>query len=958
MQMSYELKKSTTQVLDAFRKGQGAFISEIQLQAQTLLQLYDSQRKAQGFLGIPLGAAFQGAGALQSPEDAWRHQEPISTNALLNTELRILIIESYILESLSFATMMERREAVEHAHARTFNWIYKDAQAEGVSWSSFVSWLRHGNGIYWINGKYGSGKSTLMRHLFENKTTLQELRVWAGQRPVELYGFFFWISGDDDQKSLVGLFKSLLFEILQRHRDLMPVVMASVWDTWSARAQIAIDNKLPLDSSFLPPGPDPFTGAELEAMLERVLLSLEETTKLCFLIDGLDEYGGDYADIVGLFKRCAASANIKLCLSSRPLEVFELSFEGLPTLKLQDLTHNDLGYYVRDHLSSQPRMQHLPGTDTSDVSVIIHEAVTKSEGVFLWIKLATRLLVDDVSHGRRIADLGRKVHSLPNDLEDLFAFMLAQKDYIHASRILQIFQRSWQQAPPKTTLLRLSWADEEERYVQEAPMERITTEEVAFRCQAMDQLLQSVCAGLLEAKDGQYSSIAPDGKVTFLHRTVSDWVAQQEVWDTLCAQTANTGFSASRALLQSCILHLKSMDVTPSRPFDMGVIHDALEHAKAAEAELGSGFPVLLDQLDHAAAYQWRMGDYSAAYGGNYDDDDESDGSDDTITAGSDRSASPTGTPTELTPYLETYRDSIAEDLGLVFGSMDLADAPGRAGASSGFHSNSTMNAVSASYMAHQEVRYGGRTRDAPRSTGRSRRRVAHPVYHWTFGLEIPELRSIKRPTNFLDVAQVSGLVHYVAAKESAAAIQDQDVGYHMLMRAVAPPTGGSHSAIDPERVEALLSGGTNPNFAYEALTPWEAALAAGASRLVLIKSREGSAGQTQISSIHRQECESWLLAFHIFLEFNADPYAVAKVQDLPDRPVVSLCTILDNYVPACLEETSISLMELLTIKRNELEERNGYNGASVGSIGIPTNGTSIPAAEWPMSWIPIRKRN
>jgi hypothetical protein len=60
--------------------------------------------------------------------------------------------------------------------------------------------------------------------------------------------------------------------------------------------------------------------------------------KLCLFIDGLDEYDGRYSDIIDLCHEFAALPNLKLCLSSRPLLIFENAFSGSPSLQLQDLT--------------------------------------------------------------------------------------------------------------------------------------------------------------------------------------------------------------------------------------------------------------------------------------------------------------------------------------------------------------------------------------------------------------------------------------------------------------------------------------------------------------------------------------------------------------------------------------------------------------------------------------------
>jgi len=58
------------------------------------------------------------------------------------------------------------------------------------------------------------------------------------------------------------------------------------------------------------------------------------------------------------------SSRIKICLSSRPWEVFEKAFEtSVPNLKLQDLTFQDMYRYVDDYLQSNERLRRMLSQD-------------------------------------------------------------------------------------------------------------------------------------------------------------------------------------------------------------------------------------------------------------------------------------------------------------------------------------------------------------------------------------------------------------------------------------------------------------------------------------------------------------------------------------------------------------------------------------------------------------------
>ena len=66
-----------------------------------------------------------------------------------------------VLSSLSFPSMYARQEAIHDVYPDTYQWIYDSTNEALRPWSNFVEWLKAGNEIYWINGKAGSGKSTV-----------------------------------------------------------------------------------------------------------------------------------------------------------------------------------------------------------------------------------------------------------------------------------------------------------------------------------------------------------------------------------------------------------------------------------------------------------------------------------------------------------------------------------------------------------------------------------------------------------------------------------------------------------------------------------------------------------------------------------------------------------------------------------------------------------------------------
>lgn len=117
-------------------------------------------------------------------------------------------VQLSILQSLYFDTMESRHDTIKEEDKRTFEWIFRDTSEDVASlpWSNFVEWLRSGSGIYWLNGKAGSGKSTLMKFIVDHPQTKTHLAECSREAPVEAPRFFFWNSGNPEQQSQEGLF--------------------------------------------------------------------------------------------------------------------------------------------------------------------------------------------------------------------------------------------------------------------------------------------------------------------------------------------------------------------------------------------------------------------------------------------------------------------------------------------------------------------------------------------------------------------------------------------------------------------------------------------------------------------------------------------------------------------------------------------------------------------------------
>lgn len=122
-----------------------------------------------------------------------------------------------ILSSLRAPERDRRLEQINQQLGETFNWAYDDSSV-GLS-----EWLQKGTGIFWINGKPASGKSTLMKYLHQDPRTHELLRAggWQSRARLTTASFFFHYRGTNMQKSFEGLLRSLVSQILEQESTLL-----------------------------------------------------------------------------------------------------------------------------------------------------------------------------------------------------------------------------------------------------------------------------------------------------------------------------------------------------------------------------------------------------------------------------------------------------------------------------------------------------------------------------------------------------------------------------------------------------------------------------------------------------------------------------------------------------------------------------------------------------------------
>ncbi|GAB7326361.1 hypothetical protein MBLNU13_g10396t2 [Cladosporium sp. NU13] len=298
---------------------------------------------------------------------------------------------------LVFAEIDDRREQVHQAHQETFKWIFDDGNKTG-----FAEWLSSGDGIFWINGKPASGKSTLIKFITEDKRLEELLALWTRSSPMVLASFYFWVAGSPLQRSLVGLYRTLLHQMLKKEEHMCRVAFPD----WQRKFKET----------------EPTLGM-LTAAVNKILTSGELSNNFFFIIDGLDEYDRDSigkTQLAKLMLDLTHSPRVKVLLSSRPETPFKIAFLQCPTLRLEELTKPDVSAYVNKRLWSNTAVKDISSVDTDSIRNIASFILNNAQGVFLWVALTLSIALDGISNHEDLAVVRDRVTHLPPELDDIF----------------------------------------------------------------------------------------------------------------------------------------------------------------------------------------------------------------------------------------------------------------------------------------------------------------------------------------------------------------------------------------------------------------------------------------------------------------------------------------------------------------------------------------------------------
>jgi ankyrin repeat protein len=414
---------------------------------------------------------------------------------------------------------------------------------------SYVTWFEGPRGLLWIKGKPGSGKSTIIKY------AIQQQKHQPHSSKQVLASFFFDAKGVPIQKTALGLYRSLLHQILSQDPELL-IEHTSIFTERCV--------------NFGQYGPKwEWHVAELKGFLSTYLEQGSTRYPIRIYIDALDEAGVDTAmELINDFVQLISDLpNLYICFSCRNFPNLALD-EGL-TIRMEDENYSDIENYVHHELQREFSDDHRIDNFTE---VIVDEAA----GVFQWVIIVIRTVSQLHRNGRSDASILQKLQEIPTDLHELYDQVLASidpEDRLLAARLMQwIAFAEWPislQESRYALIIDVDCSYSSTGACRQSPDFVSTDEELKKR-------IGSLSGGLAEVKREHQLET-----VQFIHQSVHDYLLENGLrfLDGSLGNdvTGEVNFRLSRA----CIHYLRMTDV---------LSHDVGEFDTLYQYDIGYGW--------------------------------------------------------------------------------------------------------------------------------------------------------------------------------------------------------------------------------------------------------------------------------------------------------------------------------------------------------------------------------
>lgn len=323
------------------------------------------------------------------------------------------------MNSLRFPGLRGRQNLVAPPTGTTCQWL--------ETHQVYEAWLQRSsvdacNGLLWITGKPGSGKSTIMKSALE--------KCKSAQHPNKIIvSFFFDVKGPELTRSTVGFLRSVTYQIISQNAQLEALFIDLFLED-ALHGSAGTGQCPPL---FHHTEPDiSWTKEQLQSFLYRVFRQ-KQTSNVSFVmfVDALDECdshdGSEVAYLLRSLTKTAYTSGtiLDICISSRYFG--SITVGDCARINMEQCNRQDIEQCVLEMFATADM-----AVDSSNPwGQLCSRIVDKSSGVFLWAKLVVEALRREREAGTSSDTLESRLKEVPGRLEEVFRDLL--REYSTAS---------------------------------------------------------------------------------------------------------------------------------------------------------------------------------------------------------------------------------------------------------------------------------------------------------------------------------------------------------------------------------------------------------------------------------------------------------------------------------------------------------------------------------------------
>lgn len=308
-------------------------------------------------------------------------------------------LKQQLIDNLYFDQIDGRLTNIAPAFKSTCQWFFE--KDEYKSWHDASQSSDH-SGFLWIKGNPGTGKSTLMKVLFQRANT--DARTDPHQICLS---FFFNARGVVEEKSTTGLYRSLLHQLFRKAKGLTEGLE---WMTVDGARGVARN------------------GWHEQALKQTLARTVEQlgNHSLTIFVDALDECDQKQAaDMVSHFEELCERARemqvtLRICFSSRHYPDISIQ-NGIETVLEDEEGHKaDIQSFIKSRL----RLGASKATEA-----LREEILAQSSQSFLWVVLVVHIVNAEFRYPTSpvsIKKIQTRVKDIPPQQHDLFEMILTQ----------------------------------------------------------------------------------------------------------------------------------------------------------------------------------------------------------------------------------------------------------------------------------------------------------------------------------------------------------------------------------------------------------------------------------------------------------------------------------------------------------------------------------------------------